>query len=197
MLCEECSKLCEECGKMVCPQCLVTTRKERLLCPNCVEELKAKRVKAKAKAAAGVEEAEAEEEAFPVPEAVPRIRVRPWVASLTLAGIGIFLSLLFYALAGAVHWSVFFVVILGFVWGLVGLFGQYEQKPRAVAGVLLNVAPFVLAAVLGLEAPWIKREQGTATQQIEQMTEQEKAQMRAQQRQEMMRRFQQMQRPAQ
>ena len=196
MLCEECSKQCEECGKMVCPECLVTTRRERLLCPNCVEELKGKRAKAKARAAAGDEQAAAEEEAFPIPEAVPRIRVRPWVASLSLAGVGVFLSLLFYALAGAVHWSVFIVAVLGFVWGLVGLVGRYEQKGQALAGVVLNLAPLLLAWRLGLEVPWIERER-VETQQVEQMTEEEKARDRAQKRQEMMRQFQQMQRSVQ
>ncbi len=193
MLCEECSKQCEECGKMLCPECLVTTRKGTLLCSNCVEELKEKRAKAKAKAAAGEEAAEAEEEAFPVPEAIPRVRVRPWVASLSLAGVGVFLSLLFYALGGAVHISVFIVAVLGFVWGLVGLVGRYEQKGQALAGVVLNLAPFLLAAVLGLEVPWIERERAIQTRQIEQMTEEQKAQMRAQQRQEMLRQFRQMQ----
>jgi hypothetical protein len=193
MLCEECSKLCEECGKMVCPDCAVTTRDGRVLCPNCVEELKAKRAKAKAKAAAGQEEAEGEEEIFPVPEAVPRVRIRPWVASLSLAALGVFLSLLFYALGGAVHISVFIVAVLGFAWGLVGVIGRYEQKGQALAGVVLNLAPFLLAAVLGLEVPWIEREREVETRQIEQMTEEEKAQMRAQQRQEMLRQIRQMQ----
>ena len=105
--------------------------------------------------------------------------------------------MLFYALAGAVHWSVFFVVILGLVWGVVGLLGQYDQKLQAVAGVVLNVVPLVLAVVLGLEAPWIERTEGIETQQIEQMTPEQRAQMRAQKRQEMMRQFQQMQRSAQ
>jgi hypothetical protein len=193
MLCEECAKQCEQCGKMVCPDCAVTTRDGKVLCPNCAEELKAKRAKAKAKAAAGEHEAEGEEELFPIPEAVPRVRIRPWVASLSLAGIGVFLSLLFYALGGAVHIAVFIVAVLGFVWGLVGLFGHYEQKGQALAGAVLNLAPFLLAAVLGLEIPWAERQRETETQQIERMTQEEKAQMRAQERQKMLRQFRKVQ----
>lgn len=176
---------------MVCPECLTTTRRGKLLCQNCLEELKAKKAKAKAKAAAAPEEGEAEEEEFPIPEALPRPQPRPWVASLLLGAVGILVSLLFYVLADAVHVSVFILAVLGFVWGLVGLFGPHEQKPQALAGIVLNVVPFVLAAMLGLDAPWIEREQDIEAQQIEQMTEEEKADMRIQQRREIIRQYQQ------
>ncbi len=187
MLCEECSNKCEECGKMVCPQCLVTTRSGRMFCQECVEELKAKKAKAKAKAAVGPEEGEAEEEEFPIPEPLPRVRIRPWVASLLLGSIGILMSLLFYAWVGKVHVSVFILGILGFAWGLVGVFGKSEQKPQAFAGILLNIVPFILAAALGLEAPWIEREEEVRIQQSEESSAQQKAAERLQKRQQIMR----------
>jgi len=90
------------------------------------------------------------------------------------------------------------LVLIGALnWGLVGLFGQYDQKPQAFAGVVLNLAPFVLAAVLGLEVPWVERAEEVQMQQVEQMTEQEKAHMRVQKRQEMMQKLRQMKRPVQ
>jgi len=190
MLCEECSNQCEECGKMVCPECLVTTRSGRMLCQGCVEELKAKKAKAKAKAAVGAEQGEAEEQEFPVPEPLPRVQIRPWVASLLLGSIGILLSLLFYAWGGKVHVSVLILGILGFAWGLVGIFGKSEQKPQAFAGVLLNIVPFILAAALGLEAPWIEREEEAGIQQSQEVTAKQKAAERLQKRQRMMRELQ-------
>ena len=179
MLCDECSKLCEQCGKMVCPECVVTTRSGKVLCPACLEELKAKRAQAKA-AGAPPEEAQAAEEAFPVPEVPPRALPRPWVASLVVGCAGVLLSLLLHAMVGPVHFSVFIVAMLGLLWGMVGLFGPYEQKAHALAGIALNIVPFVLVFMFGLEAPWIKREEDTAQQQLEKMTEQQKAEMRIQ-----------------
>jgi hypothetical protein len=187
MLCEECSNQCGECGKMVCPECLVTTRSGRMLCRNCVEELKAKRAEAKAKGAPAPEAVEAEGEEFPIPEPLPRVQVRPWVASLLLGSVGILLSLLFYAWGGKVHVSVFILGILGFAWGLVGVFGKSEQKAQAFAGVLLNIVPFILAAALGLEAPWIEPEEEAGIQQTEAVNAQQKAAERLQKRQEMLR----------
>jgi len=195
MLCDECSNQCEECGKMMCPECFVTTRSGRMLCAKCVEQLKAKRAKAKAKAAAAApEEAAAEEEEFPVLEPVPRVQVRPWVASLLLGSIGILLSLLFYAWAGKVHVSVFILAILGIAWGIVGIVGKSEQKAQASAGVLLNVVPFILAAALGLEAPWIEPDQEPGVQQTEEVTQKQKAAERLEKRREIMQQLQRKQR---
>jgi len=157
-----------------------------MLCQNCVEELRAKRAEAKAKGAAAPEAVEAEEE-FPIPEPLPRVQIRPWVASLLLGSIGILLSLLFYAWVGKVHVSVFILGILGFAWGLVGVVGKSEQKAQAFAGVLLNIVPFILAAALGLEAPWIEREEEAGTQQTEAVSAQQKAAERLQKRQRIMR----------
>jgi hypothetical protein len=83
-------------------------------------------------------------------------------------------------MVGPVHFSVFIVAMLGLLWGMVGLFGPSEQKAHALAGIALNIVPFVLVFMFGLEAPWIEREEDTAQQQIEKMTEQQKAEMRIQ-----------------
>ena len=172
---------------MVCPECLVTTRSGRSLCPTCLEELRAKR--AKAKAAAAPEEGEAAEEAFPIPEALPRPQVRPWIASLVVGCVGIITALVFYALGGAVHVSVFLVAVFGVVWALVGLFGRSEQKAHALAGLVLNLVPFFLAFKLGLEAPWITRQQDVEARQIERMSEEEKADLRRQKAEQILRRY--------
>ena len=187
MLCEECSTQCEECAKMVCPECLVTTRSGRAFCPKCVEELKAKRAEAKAKGEAVPEQGEAEEEEFPIPAPLPRVQIRPWVASLLLGAVGILLSLLFFVWVGNVHVSVFILATLGIVWGLVGLFGKSEQKPQAFAGVVLNIVPFILAAALGLEAPWIESDEETAIGQTEEVSGEQEAAKRLQERQRMLR----------
>ncbi len=187
MLCEECGKLCEECGKMICPECLNTTRKGRLLCSSCLEEIRVK--KQKAKAGRAPEEGELAEEEFPIPEAIPRIQVRPWVASLVIGCIGIFLSLFFYMLDDAIHVSVFIVAVLGSAWGLVGIFGRSEQKGQAFAGLVLNLVPFIFALRVGVEAPWIKPQAKTAQQQVEEMSERAKFELRRQKRQEAIRRL--------
>lgn len=171
---------------MVCPECLVTTRSGREFCPKCVEELKAKRAEAKAKGAAVPEEADEEEE-FPIPAPLPRVQIRPWVASLLLGAVGILMSLLFFVWVGNVHVSVFILATLGIAWGLVGLFGKSEQKPQAFAGVVLNIVPFILAAALGLEAPWIESDEETAVEQTEDVTGQQEAAKRLQERQRMLR----------
>jgi hypothetical protein len=146
--------LCDECGKMVCPECTVTTWRGKLLCPTCVEELKAKKAKARAAAAAAPEEGEAEEEQFPIPDGVPR--VRPWVA-LLIGAIEIVVSLLSCVLAGAPRVSVFILPALRLACGLGGIFGKSERKSQVFAGLLLDLLPSLLAFKLGLEAPWIER----------------------------------------
>jgi hypothetical protein len=172
---------------MVCPECLVTTRSGRAFCPKCVEELKAKRAEAKAKGEAVPDEGEEEEEEFPIPAPLPRVQIRPWVASLLLGAVGILLSLLFFVWVGNVHVSVFILATLGIVWGLVGLFGKSEQKPQAFAGVVLNIVPFILAAALGLEAPWIEPDEETAIGQTEEVSGEQEAAKRLQERQRMLR----------
>ena len=145
--------------------------------------------KQKAKAGRAPEEGELAEEEFPIPEAIPRIQIRPWVASLVIGCIGIFLSLFFYMLDDAIHVSVFIVAVLGSAWGLVGIFGRSEQKGQAFAGLVLNLVPFIFALRVGVEAPWIKPQAKTAQQQVEEMSERAKFELRRQKRQEAIRRL--------
>jgi hypothetical protein len=189
-LCEECSNQCEECGKMVCPACVATTRSGKMLCSNCMEERRAKKAESKVKAKAGTAPAEGEvpeEEEFPEP--VRRVQVRPWVASLLIGGIGILLSLFFYATGGAVHWTVLFLVVLGVIWALVGIVGPSEQKAQAIAGLVLNLVPIILALSLGIEAPWIDTEKEAAQKQAQELTPEQKFQQRRQERQNVLRRL--------
>jgi len=188
MLCAECGSQCAECGKMVCPECVATTRSGKLLCPNCMDERRAKKAESKAKATAAPAEGEVpEEEEFPEP--VPRVQVRPWVASLVVGGIGILLSLFFFWTGGAVHWSVLFLVALGVIWALVGIVGPSEQKVQAFAGLALNLVPIILILSLGIEAPWIDTEKEQKQKQAEKLTQEQKFQLRRQERLKVLRRL--------
>jgi hypothetical protein len=155
-----------------------------------MEERRAKKAESKVKAKAGTAPAEGEvpeEEEFPEP--VRRVQVRPWVASLLIGGIGILLSLFFYATGGAVHWTVLFLVVLGVIWALVGIVGPSEQKAQAIAGLVLNLVPIILALSLGIEAPWIDTEKEAAQKQAQELTPEQKFQQRRQERQNVLRRL--------
>lgn len=189
-LCEECSSQCEECGKLVCPECQATTRSGKMLCSTCMEERRAKKAASKAKAKAGVAPAEGEapeEEEFPEP--VRRVQVRPWAASLVVGCLGILLSMFFYATGGAVHWTVLFLVLLGVIWALVGIVGPSEQKVQAFAGLALNLVPIILILSLGIEAPWVDTEKEQKQKQAEKLTQEQKFQLRRQEREKVLRRL--------
>jgi hypothetical protein len=126
-----------------------------------------------------------EEEEFPEP--VSRVQVRPWVASLVVGGVGTLLSLFFFWAGGAVHWTVLLLVVLGVIWALVGIVGPSEQKAQAFAGLALNLVPIILILSLGIEAPWTKRGSESEKQQTEKLNQEQKVQLRRQQREKVLR----------
>jgi hypothetical protein len=152
-----------------------------------MEERRAKKAESRAKGKAGAAPAEGEvpeEEEFPEP--VPRVQVRPWAASLVVGGMGILLSVFFYATGGAVHWTVLLLVVLGVIWALVGIVGPSEQKAQAFGGLALNLVPLILMLSLGIEAPWTKRA-SESEGQVQELTEEQKFQQRRQERQDFIR----------
>lgn len=199
LLCEECAVKCETCSKLVCPEHVHETRSGRRLCNACYADRKAKREQRKAGAAP--EAALPEEEQIAIEEGALTASSRrgpdPWQWSLGVAVCALIVVAVLIVwtggrripLGGSAYVPTPIIPILlavfSGVWAFFGFTKEdyYEDRGKCVVGPVIGLLVVALSifAIVSDPARTAELEARMKEEQRQQMTDEELAEWREQQ----------------